>query len=113
MKKAKQLIVMFASLGLSLTTSAQTNKESFQVWGNCGMCKKTIEAAAQKAGTKTAEWNKETEQIVVVYDAKKLSGDIIQQQIALAGYDTEKFAADDNAYDNLHECCKYDRKPKK
>lgn len=54
-------ISMFAALTMffSATVFAQKSEE-IKVWGNCGMCKKTIEEAAIKGGAKSATWNKDT-----------------------------------------------------
>ena len=35
--------------------------------------------------------------------------DEIKKKIAEAGHDSEDFKATDEAYANLHSCCKYDR----
>lgn len=102
------LFVLFSSV--SFGQSKSSNSENIKVWGNCGMCKKTIETAAKSAGASKASWNDETQILAVSYKGKKTSSDKIQQAIAAAGYDTEKFSADDKVYDNLHGCCKYDRK---
>jgi len=92
----------------SIPSSAQT--ETFKVWGNCGMCKKTIEGALQTKGIYKANWNKDTKLITVSFDSTT-NIDAIQQKIASVGYDTEKYSGDDNAYKQLPQCCKYDRKP--
>ncbi|MFM2326394.1 MAG: hypothetical protein RIR31_596 [Bacteroidota bacterium] len=94
------------------TSFAQTavKKETIKVWGNCGMCKTNIEKAAKKAGVTAANWNEESKELIVSYASNKTSSVKIQQQIAKAGYDTEGFTANDKAYNNLHSCCKYDRK---
>ncbi len=94
------------------TSFAQTavTKETIKVWGNCGMCKTTIEKAAKKAGATTANWNEESKELKVSYAANKTSSDKIQQGIAKSGYDTQDFTADDKVYNKLHGCCQYDRK---
>jgi hypothetical protein len=46
----------------------------------------------------------------VNYDATKTSNQKIQQRIASAGYDTQDATGSQKAYDNLDDCCKYDRK---
>lgn len=92
----------------SIPSSAQT--ETFKVWGNCGMCKKNIEGALQTKGIYKADWNKDTKLITVSFDSTT-NIDAIQQKIASVGYDTEKYSGDDNAYKQLPQCCKYDRKP--
>ncbi len=91
---------------------AQTavKKETIKVWGNCGMCKTTIEKAAKKAGATTANWNEDSKELKVSYAVNKTSSTKIQEAIARSGYDTQDFIADNSAYDNLHGCCKYDRK---
>jgi periplasmic mercuric ion binding protein len=104
-------ITLLASLFIfSLCSFAQTKTETIKVWGNCGMCQKTIETAAKKAGASQATWNEETKMLAVTYKAKKTSAAEIQKSIAEAGYDTQDFTANDEAYKNLHGCCQYDRK---
>ena len=89
----------------------QQQSAQFQVWGNCGMCKKTIETAAKNVpGVETADWNVETHQFSVVFDPTKTSVEKVHQAIAAAGYDTELVRGDDAAYKNLHSCCHYERR---
>jgi periplasmic mercuric ion binding protein len=82
------------------------------VWGNCGMCKNKIEKSLKKEGISKASWNDETKLLVVTYDDTKITNDDIQKTVAAVGYDTEKYTADDKAYNKLPGCCKYDRKEK-
>lgn len=109
-------IFLFAGLQTSNAQSKTSGKQAavttavFKVWGNCGMCKKTIEGAAKTNGATFAEWNEDSKMLTVKYAAAKSSDDKIQKGIAAAGYDNEKYVAPDDVYDNLHECCKYDRK---
>lgn len=100
---------------LSFTTSiyAQTVKETIRVYGNCGTCKKNIETAAKQAGAGKAEWDQNTKILSVSYDPRKTSNDVIQKKIASVGYDTEKYTGDKTAYNNLDECCQYERENKK
>ncbi|GAB3015362.1 cation transporter [Niabella terrae] len=87
----------------------QVRKESFEVSGNCGMCKKTIEQSAKKAGANFASWDKDSKKLTVKYGSKtKLSA--IQQEIAAAGYDNAGALAPDTSYQQLPECCQYERK---
>jgi mercuric ion binding protein len=83
---------------------------SFKVWGNCEQCKETIENALKVKGVSKADWNTKTKQIQVSYDSTAISLDQIQKNIAAAGYDNEKYKGDDDAYNNLPECCQYERK---
>lgn len=91
------------------TVSAQKS-ETVKVWGNCGMCENTIEKAAKAAGAAEADWNKDTKVLTVSYKGKKTDLSKIEQAIANAGYDTERFTAPNEAYNKLHSCCQYDRK---
>ncbi len=51
---------------------AQTQKETLDVRGNCGMCKARIEKAAiQVKGVKYAVWQAETEQLKGVIQRQK------------------------------------------
>lgn len=111
--KAQSIFLSVFVLLASFTVNAQTaaKKETIKVWGNCGMCKKTIEKAAIAGGATTANWNTETKVLAVSFDAKTTDNKKIQQSVAASGYDTQDFTASNEAYDKLHECCKYDRKP--
>lgn len=91
--------------------SANTNTTAqFKVWGNCEMCKETIEGSLKVDGISKADWNTETKQIQVTYDSAKITLDQIQKNIAAAGYDNEKYKSDEKAYHSLPECCQYERK---
>ena len=82
---------------------------SFGVRGNCGMCKKTIEKAANAVeGVSSAHWDVDKKKIDVSFDDTKTNEMAIHNAIAASGYDTEKATGDLDAYDNLHSCCKYD-----
>lgn len=104
------LFILFASLTATAQDKGVSKKETFKVWGECGMCKKTIEKAAKDSGATTARWDTESKMLSVTYNTGKTSNQKIQQAIAAAGYDTRDLTADKAAYDQLHECCKYDRK---
>lgn len=94
----------------SAVTAVSTQTAQFQVWGNCGMCKKTIEKAAKGvAGVATAEWNVDTHQFSATFDPAKTSIDKVHQAIAKAGYDTDTVRGDDTAYNDLPGCCQYER----
>lgn len=87
-----------------------TKSETIKVWGNCGTCKARIEKAAKVDGVSSADWNKETKVLTLVYDPSKVKSDDIQKKIAAVGHDTEKFKADDKVYAKLPGCCQYERK---
>ncbi len=110
--KLKYLLAgLITVFGLSAFAGFQKNPtlQSFKVLENCGMCEKTIEKAALKTGASKAEWNKETKMLSVQYNPKKMTADDILKGVAYAGYDNEKYLAPTESYNNLHECCKYDR----
>ncbi len=89
--------------------AAQSKKtETFDVSGNCGMCKSNIEKAAKSAGASYASWSEESKKLTVKY-AKNTSTAKIQQKIAEAGYDNAGAKASDEAYNKLHGCCQYER----
>ena len=101
--KSLSIILLVLVSTFSFGQSKSVKKETIKVWGNCGMCKKTIETAAKSAGASQASWDTETKELQVSYAASKTSSDKIQQAIAASGYDTEKFTADNKAYDNLNK----------
>lgn len=97
------------------TTKTEASKEiamadiSFGVRGNCGMCKKTIEKAANSVeGVFSANWDVDKKKIDVSFDDSKTNEMAIHNAIAASGYDTEKVAGDEEAYKNLPGCCQYD-----
>ena len=117
MYKSKLVIALglFFAIFTILKVNAQTNEmqtETFKVWGNCDMCKKTIEKSLKVKGIKSAKWNRETKMITVVFDNKLIDLPSIHKKIAGAGYDTELEMASDEVYKNLHGCCQYERKAK-
>ncbi|MES2132795.1 MAG: heavy-metal-associated domain-containing protein [Bacteroidota bacterium] len=83
---------------------------TFKVWGNCDMCKETIEGTLKVDGISTSDWSPETKIMKVSFDTTKISLNQIQKNIASAGYDNEKYNGDDKAYSELPECCQYERK---
>jgi mercuric ion binding protein len=86
---------------------------TFKVYGNCGMCKTTIESALKDVeGVRFAVWSEKSKKITVKYNPKLISLDKIHAKIAAVGYDTEEAKAKDEVYKNLHGCCQYER-PKK
>ena len=109
MKTLSYLFVVIACL-FTFSAQAQKKETSIKIWGNCGMCKTTIDKAAIAAGAQKADWNTETKMLKLVYNAKTTNVDKIQKAIAEVGYDNEAYTASDEVYNKLHFCCKYDRK---
>ncbi len=85
-------------------------EERFLVAGNCGMCKVRIEdAALSVVGVYSADWNQETQQLLVSFDALATSKKAIAKAIAKSGHDSKTAKADDKTYENLPGCCQYTR----
>ena len=93
------------------TISSQTGKnEKFEVAGNCDLCEHQIAMAAKSIdGVNHAEWNNETKMLAIVYDSNHVKIHKVHKAIARAGYDTKMVQADRKAYNELPECCKYER----
>jgi len=112
MKNSFMKIMIAISVLLSTTSNAQIKNaktESVKIYGNCGMCETKIEKAGNIKKIANVDWNQETQMATLTYDAKKTNQDEILKRIALVGYDSDKFLAPDDVYNNLHGCCQYDR----
>lgn len=101
-------------LTFSTNTQAQAKiknakTEIITVYGNCGMCENNIETAGNLKKSVSVDWDKVTKLATITYDSKITNTDEILKRIALAGYDSDKFLAPDEVYENLHGCCQYDR----
>jgi hypothetical protein len=107
--KTLSIIFSFILFSLSATSFAQTKTEKLKVSGECGTCKKKIEAAAKNAGATYALWNKDSKVLTIKYNSNSSNTEKIEQAIANTGYDTPDFKASDDAYNQLDDCCKYDR----
>ena len=81
---------------------------TFKVFGVCDDCKLRIESAALDAkGVKKAEWDIQSNMIVVV-GSSKMTAQNVAETIAKAGYKSELSEADAKAYSKLPACCQYD-----
>jgi copper chaperone CopZ len=101
--------VMVLTYSVSNAQIKNATTATVKIYGNCGMCEKTIEKAGNLNKVATVDWNKETKMATLTYDSKKTNQDEILKRIALAGYDSDSFLAPDDVYANLHGCCQYDR----
>lgn len=112
MKSLSKIMAVIAMVFTFTACEAQIKnekKETVKIYGNCNMCKSTIEKAGNVSKTAKVEWNKDTKMASIAYDQKTTNLDDILKRIALAGYDSEAFRAPDDAYAKLPECCQYDR----
>lgn len=104
----KILIILVATLAVSLSAGAKTVKESFTAGGKCEMCKARIQKAVKAVpGVLSAAWNIDTKTCSVVYDDSKTSLDAIEKAVAAVGHDTPAYKATDEAYSALPGCCRY------
>lgn len=99
------LLMIFSGYSQSNTFRTMTVKIS----GNCDMCRTTIENTANKIKSVTLSWDKETQLAKISYDSIKTNPAAILKNIALAGYDNEKYLAPDEVFAQLPECCRYNR----
>ena len=99
----------------SLAISAQEKKNKnakydIEVNGNCDQCKKRIEKAAYSvSGVKSAVWHIGDHRLHLIVNEEKTSLAEVKKAIAKVGHDAEGVKATDDAYENLHHCCKYER----
>ena len=113
MNKSRLIVSTLFLLLFSLISTAQEKTDTIKVYGNCGMCKATIEKSLKKKdGVLSKSWNKETKILTVTYDSEKITVQKIGELVAASGYVNQYATATDEAYNNLHSCCQYER-PKK
>ena len=113
--KLSAFLLCFLTINFSsgIAQTAETKTETFKVYGNCGMCKATIEGALKKKdGIIEREWNVKTKMLKVTYNPDEITLKEIKQKVADVGYDSDDVRAKEQTYKNLHGCCQYDR-PKK
>jgi len=104
------IILLFCTVNIVRAQDGTLVTASYKVYGNCGMCKSTIEKAANGVkGVNSAVWEVKTDTLTFSYDTKKTNPDAILQAIADKGYDSDTHRATDEAYNKLHGCCQYDR----
>ena len=102
--------VLVFTLTNSVAQIKNAKTETVKIYGNCDMCKNTIEKAGNKKKASKVDWNKDSKVATLTFNSKTTNEDEILKRIALAGYDNEKFLAPNDAYAKLPECCKYERK---
>jgi mercuric ion binding protein len=106
------LVTIFTSIvaiACSSVSSKNQKMANFKVYGNCGMCKKTIEKALKIDAISKIDWDKNTKMMEVKFDSTLISENEIKRRIAGVGYDTEEERATEDVYNSLHECCQYKR----
>lgn len=87
--------------------------ESFNVSGNCEMCKDRIEKAALSVnGVISAEWDISSKTLHLGFKSPVTSLETVKKTIADVGHDNGNFRAPDDVYSQLPECCHYREKKK-
>lgn len=106
----KKLFLQLSLIMLCFSCANNNEKKAvLSVNGTCDMCKATIEKSLEVDGIYEVNWDKKTKELKVSYDSILISLPTISTYISKAGYDNELVKASEDAYNNLHECCKYDR----
>ena len=75
--------------------------EKVKVFGNCTMCKQTIESAGSDPNISLVIWDPGTKIATITYDDTKTSLSAILKKIAKSGYSNEKYKAKDSDYKKL------------
>lgn len=116
MKTMRIILIAMVAIFMNFNVNAQDKKTiadagiktaTYNVSGNCESCKARIEKAAKLDGVNKADWNTDTKLLTLTYVASKVKPEDVLKKISAAGYDNEKFKADDKAYGSLPGCCKY------
>jgi cation transport ATPase len=104
--------MMVVTFGASSQEKKNKNaKYDIEVNGNCEQCKKRIEKAAYSvSGVKSAVWHIDDHKLHLIINEEKTSLAEVKKAVAKVGHDTDDVKATDAAYENLHHCCKYERK---
>jgi len=111
MKKLMLFVILLGWTALAQSLVKNKNaKYTFEVNGNCDQCQKRIQKAAfSVSGVKMAMWDIESHQMTVLINEEKCEIVAVKQAIARVGHDTDQVKATDDAYQNLHSCCLYER----
>jgi membrane fusion protein, copper/silver efflux system len=105
---ASQLEGKPSMMNVDLSSGTAKNLIKFHVSGLCEMCKDRIQKAALSvSGVKNADWDIKTKMISFNLENNISSTSDVQEAIAKAGHDTDKYKAEDKIYNALPECCLY------
>ena len=97
---------------ISVDLGDHVTDTTFKVFGNCGMCKSTIETTLSgMEGITYADYNVDDQALHVAFNSLTINLNEIKSALAEVGYDSDSHKATDEAYEQLHSCCKYEREP--
>jgi mercuric ion binding protein len=104
---ANAFLLLIISISIVSCSGSEGNtQKEFYVRGNCGMCEERIEKTTRNInGVTEADYDGAKEIMIVKFDSTKTSELAIHKAIAGAGHGTDKVAMDDEAHDNLPNCC--------
>ena len=108
-KKGLMAIVLLLSVTAATAQIKNAKTETVKIFGNCGMCESKIEKAGTQKNITSVDWDKDSKMATLTYDSLKTTREEILKRIAAVGYDSEKFHAEESAYNDLPGCCQYDR----
>lgn len=106
----KKVLLSIVFIAVSVTTVAQekNKKITMEVDGKCEMCKTRIEKAALGvSGVKYALWDIPSHQLSLIMDERKTNAMEVKSAIVAVGHDTKELKATEEAYGQVHPCCKY------
>ena len=102
------IIALIMLMGVVSFAQNKNARASMEVDGVCLMCKERIEKACIKTkGVKSAVWNVETHELKLIYDERKTNLETITKSIVSVGHDTKELKATEEAYNSVHDCCRY------
>lgn len=105
-------IALFSSLVACEAKINNAKTGTAKIYGNCEMCKKTIEKAGNVDQVAKVDWNKDSKIATITFDSTLTNKEDILKRIAMNGYDSEDHLATTEAYKELADCCQYERNPK-
>ena len=108
MKKVTFIFLLVIPIISFSQTKEKNARDTFEVSGNCEMCKKRIESATLSLkGVKYVSWSPQSKNFSIIYNSTKVSIDDVKKRIADVGHDNSLYKATNEVYENLHGCCKY------
>ncbi len=106
--KNNVIVAFFLLIGTIGFAQEKNKKMTFEVDGKCEMCKMRIEKAALGVpGVKFADWDIPSHKLSLIVDERKTNPMEIKTALVAVGHDTKELKATQEAYDNVHACCKY------
>ncbi len=98
---------ILGSAALYAGEQENTSEAKFWVRGNCGSCEKRIERTLEKVdGVEDAEWDQESGEVTVSFDASKTNQEALEEAVASVGHATKSHEAVKETHDKLPACCR-------